>query len=411
MAYVKGQPFPAVRTGTPDGLGQGTEYHPQVSVATEKIAPQYLAQSYFSGLPSHKAAFGGSIVAYYFIGQVGYKGGSDSHGGGGASTIVSSVDLSQTPACVLADANAVGGSGATVTVPNLTGSGSSCAAQNVIVVAGGGGGGGEADFDDGGGTGGVGATAIAAGRTVSAAGGNGDSSKGGHEGIGGNDDGSGEGGRNSSEGNGGAGKAGIGGLGGDAYDGQTVGWTNATPGRGSRGQGGGGSQGSGNGGYGGGGGGGLGGSSAGGGGGGGGGSYAYKGDKPTSGGAVDSSNPNTTGRFIVAVDDVDGPAPAGGGLSASFTSATLQGSSGSVRRIGFATSGPGRIRVTAIGRGRRVTATRSVHRRGFHRISLRLADRRNGRLRPLPKGIYRLRLTLTDASGKRATRAARLRIT
>ena len=374
------------------------------------------AQSYFDSLDAFKSAFGDSEVVYYFNGEQGNKGGSEHHaGGGGSSTIVGSQDLSAsaTAPCVLADSNAVNSGGSTVSVPKLS-TGGSCSAQNVVIVAGGGGGGGEADGASGGSKGGSGATAIAAGRTVSAGGANGNSVKGGHEGIGANSNGSGEGGRASSYANGGAGSAGIGGQGGDAYDSSNVGWSNATPAVGSSGRGGHGSTASGDGGYGGaggggfggGGGGGLGGSSTGGGSGGGGGSYAFKGDKPPSGGNIVSTKPNAAGPFIVVVDDVDGPSPSGGGLSGTLTSSRHQARGGSRLRIRFTTNRAARVRIVVTGRGERVAVTRRVRGAGLHRRTIRLAA--SGR--PLRRGTYALRLRITDKDGRRLTLRGRLRI-
>ena len=373
------------------------------------------AQTYFDSANSLASKLNGSVV-YYFNAEAGNHGGKDDHaGGGGASTIVGVGDLSAaaTAPCVLADSNAVNGGGGTVAIPNLSTSGSSCATQNVIVVAAGGGGGGEADAVSDGGNGGSGATAIASGRTVSAVGGAG-GGKGGHEGVGGNANGAAQGARGSTDGGGGSGGSGIGGTGGDANDASRVGWSNATPYVGSYGSGGHGSTQNGNGGYGGGGGGGfgggggagLGGTSTGGGGGGGGGSYAFKGDTPPSGGTIVSTRPPGAGPFVLVVDDVDGPSPAGGGVSAALGSSRHQARGGSRLRVRFGTTGPATIRLVVTGRGVRIAVTRRVKGPGVHRRAIRLVA--GGR--PLRRGNYRLRLIVTDARGHRATDSARLRV-
>ncbi len=396
------------------GSGAGGGTSGGVAVGGSGGAGGY-AQTYFDSANSLASELGGSVL-YYFNARAGNVGGSvHAAGGGGAATIIGSQDLSAaaTAPCVLADSNAVNGGGGTVSVPNLSTTGSSCAKQNVIVVAAGAGGGGEADALSDGGGGGGGGTAIAAGRTVSSVGGTG-GGKGGHEGVAGNANGAAQGARGSTDGGGGVGDSGIGGTGGDANDASRVGWSNATPYVGSYGSGGHGSTQNGDGGYGGGGGGGfgggggagLGGSSTGGGGGGGGGSYALKGDKPPSGGAIVSTRPAGAGPFIIVVDDVDGPSPAGGGVSATLGSSRHQARGGSRLRVRFGTTGPATARLVVTGRGVRIAVTRRVKGPGWHRRAIRLVA--GGR--PLRRGNYRLRLIVTDARGRRATDSARLRV-
>ncbi len=199
-----------------------------------------------------------------------------------------------------------------------------------------------------------------------------------------------------------AAQGGIGGQGAGANDASTVGWINATfvgattVGGGT----------SGDGGYGGGGG--TGGSSKGGGGGGGG--YAYKGAKPPTSGALVTAAPSTTGRFIVAVDDVDGPSPNGGGLSAQLVSAQHQAVGGARLRVRFGTSTAATARLVVTGRGARIAATCRVRRAGRHRCGIRLVTGRRGARRPLRRGAYRLRLIVTDDLGRRATDTGRLRL-
>jgi len=380
---------------------------------------QGYAQTYFDSLDAFTAANRESTSVYYWVGSAGTKGGSIKAGGAGAaSTVVGTADLtaSATPPCVLHDDDGVNPAGSTVAITNRTnGATSPCATQTVLLIAGASGAGGTAGDFHVGGVGGGGATAIAGTRTVSAPGGNGgDGGRGGYEGVGGNQgDNDGIGGRTSTYRGRDAGTNGIGGSGGSADDSNRtgyaaagyVGWNSFGIGGNANGQDR--SGGGGGGGFGGGGGGGSSGSTTyGGGGGGGGGSYALKGDKPPSSGAIVSTPPRTAGDLIIVVDGVDGPSPAGGGLTATMLSSSHQARGGSRLRVRFATSSAARVRLVVTGRGGRVAVVYRVRRAGKHRRAIRLVAGE----RALRRGNYRLRLIVTDALGRRATDTARLRI-
>jgi len=238
-----------------------------------------LAQAYYSSLDSYKKSFsGGSTEVHYLLGDSGSK----KEGDGGASTVVSSVDVTTVgfPPCILRDEGARTANGDPITVPNTNG----CKKQNVLLLAAGGGGGGAAGGDDSyrGGEGGV---AVSSSYTTVASGAKGASEHSGRQSRAGFN---GTGGEATSSGHGAAGGDGIGGHGGRSFGGNAY-WlnsplllhgeeTNGFGGDGGRGAGDRG--GAGGGGFGGGGGGGSGGGTGdtSGSGGAGGGSYAYRGD-------------------------------------------------------------------------------------------------------------------------------------
>ncbi len=233
---------------------------------------QGLAQT-LTTLSDYESAHGSSAL-FYYVGEVG----DDNHsaGKGGASTIVSTADLSQSAAC-------------------LPPTSSDCT-QNIVLVAGGGGGGGVGSGENGGG----GGSAIAEKDASASVGGSSTDAGGGSEGKGGSEGSAGDGGSGGSDG--------IGGLGGPVHVGSGAssrnGWVNGTPSTvGSDGEGGEGAHdsssgnigGGGGGGWGGGGGGGAGGSV--GHGGGGGGSYAAAGTQ--TGSVPSGSNSSSNGKVEI----------------------------------------------------------------------------------------------------------------
>ncbi|MGF1472852.1 MAG: hypothetical protein ACFB50_14075, partial [Rubrobacteraceae bacterium] len=131
------------------------------------------AQSYYESLDSLKSAIGGSNTLYYYLGDAGHVSGSTyAAGGGGASTVVSSVDITgsgQYSPCINQDTEAVDGEGNTITVNQWTNGDDGGCNQSVFLIAGGGGGGGQGDFLTAGGDGGGGGKAIAETETVAAA--------------------------------------------------------------------------------------------------------------------------------------------------------------------------------------------------------------------------------------------------
>ena len=274
-----------------------------------------LAQT-LTSIADYESRFG-TTALYYYVGQPGDA--NHDAGKGGASSMVSTVDLSVTAACV---------------------SSSSSCTQNIVLIAGGGGGGGE----NGGEAGGAGGQAIAGvSPSASGPGSGSDDAGGGSDGNGGSANGAGDGGS--------AGNSGVGGLGGAVHTGggpSTVnGWINGTPSTvGSNGQGGEGKHdgskigGGGGGGWGGGGGGGAGGSTSHGGGGGG--SYAAASTESGSvpGGSISSDNGQVEVGFLLSTVTVSSSATRGNitSTSAQTPMACLEASTASGEVLATASS-------------------------------------------------------------------------
>lgn len=106
------------------------------------------AQTYYRNLSSYEAAFGapGELDFYYGGNGIASDRTQVNGGGGGASTLVASTDVTSGSGlgipCIVGDENAVDQDGNRITVPNTSGNGSTCSDQTVVALAAGGGGGG-----------------------------------------------------------------------------------------------------------------------------------------------------------------------------------------------------------------------------------------------------------------------------